>query len=173
MRVLGRPTHYTRQFDSDGRPMAVSWAARGSNSDVGGKLPAGWCDQFWDWQPRFDEAGAWVELHDKRRDAQWAQAKRDRAAAMDAGVEVTLPGGDVVTIQTDEASAAAIERAASRLARAEDGATIAWALADNSLRPLTRADAEALADAITDHRAAIHAESQAVRAALFAADPQD
>jgi len=167
-RLIGPPTHYSAQLDERGQPMAGTLDSLGD--DVGGALPDGWDDQFWQWQPAGDPAGAWVQQVDKRRAALWAEVKRERASAMIAGLVVLLPDGSAVEIDSDEASANLISRAAHRLSRAAPRDTFPLTLADDTVREMTRAEMAAIDDALTDHHSAIHARSQQVRAALFSPD---
>lgn len=167
--LIGPPTHYTSQFDDRGQPMAITWASRGSNDDVGGKLPDGWDDQFWQWEPSGDPKGAWVQQVDKRRADLWAEIKRERAAIETAGVTVEI-GGRAMRFQTDRASIEALRDRMLRMRLPDAPETTLWTLADDSREALTLAEMEQAFAAAVDHADAVHGWSQDVRAALHSAD---
>lgn len=157
---IGAPTHYSATFDERGQPYAGTPASIGA-ADIGGELPQGWDGQFWDWQPRHDPAGKWVQLADKKRAALWRAVKAAAAQTADAGVTVTA-GNRTVRIDSDEASANRLARAAGR------GAPRTWTLADNTGFAASPAQLRTMADAVNDHRAAVHARAQQIRAEIFA-----
>lgn len=165
--MIGQPTHYTASLDERGQPMAGTLESLAG--DVGGELPAGWDDRFWQWQPAGDPAGAWVPLLDAAKAAKWAAVKDARARAMSGGVRTTLADGTAVTLDSDEVSAGRLMRAAVMLRRAGRAGTIDWKMADNRLAALNGDQAELLLGVIADYHDEVMTVAETIRAAIDAA----
>lgn len=161
-------THYTIAFDRSGRPYAVKPDAYPPD-EIAGELPEGWSADFWDWQPRRDPNGQWIELEDKMRSAVWERVKADRAIEREANVDVTIEGRKL-KFQADQASIAELklQLEAARIDPAWPGTL--WTTAGNIDVPLDRAGLEAVLLAIAVRRASLHARSQKDRARIFDKD---
>lgn len=158
------PTHYTTSFDEDGRPHAVT-PDEGNADDVAGKLPKGWDSTFWDWRPRSDSKGKWVQRVDAKRETVWSEVKAGRKAALHAGLTVTQG-----VIQIDPASLEALRGRALRLLLPNAPETVHWIMADDSKCTFTKDEFLSVVAAAEDHVDALHQQSQAARESIFNPD---
>lgn len=154
-------THYTSRFDDNGRPIAITIDFDGDDR-AAGVLPEGWDDTFWDWQPRFDPSGQWVQLVDLKRDALWALVKQER--------EVALLGGYPTSKGVLQVDRASLEQLRARLMRAQlpdQPLIINWTMADNSIAEFTPSEFAVLMEGVEDWIDAVHAWSQELRKEIF------
>lgn len=155
------PTHYTASFDEDGRPHAIT-PDEGNADDVAGKLPSGWDSTFWDWQPRSDPKGKWVQRVDAKREKVWSQIKAERKAALHDGLKIAQG-----VIQIEPASLEALRGRALRLSLPSAPETVSWVMADNSICTFTKDEFLSVVAAAEDHVDALHQQSQAARESIF------
>lgn len=162
---LGPPTHYRTGFDETGTPIATALTGDEPKGQIAGKLPKGWDNLFWTWEPAYDPQGAWVQRVDAKREALWAEAKAERTADPETPLS-TFWG----TVQIDPASLASMRARAQRLLLPNPPATIVWTMADNADVTFTPDEfLEMLAD-VEDHLHLVHMRSQGIREQIF--DPR-
>lgn len=159
--VTGPPTHYQSTFDDQGRPMVFAPLLVGDSSLIGGVLPKGWDDMFWDWRPRFDPKGQWVYLTAEAKQAEWKAAK---AEAETVAQEFQTPWG---FIQLDAASLAAIRARVQRLMLPGAPTSISWTMKDNSQAIISSEDFVELGIQIEDYLDGLHRKLQQDRITIF------
>lgn len=167
MAIMTMPvqTHYTVALDArTGCPHAVR-AENYAAEEIAGPLPENWHPAFFEWRPRHDPKGAWVEAEADRRAAIWKEVKADRETQMAANVSVTI-GKRKLVFQADETSLQAllIEAEIARSDPTWPGAN--WTTAGDAIVHL---DAEGLASviaAIGANRRRVRAEADAARARI-------
>lgn len=161
MRV-GKPTHSSKSFDERGIPFAVTIE---SDPDYGDPLPENWDDLYWDWQPRFDPKGSWVQKLDKKRDITWANIKETREALQSSTLDFTI-NSKTFNLQIDQKS---IDRLKLRLISLEqNGGTTDWTTTDNSIVTLDANDIVTIFTQISEFQNSVHSWSQQLKTKLFA-----
>lgn len=154
-------THYTPYFDDNGRPLAIEPNDE-NDPRIGGVLPVGWDDTFWDWQPRFDPNGSWIQLVDAKRDALWENVKREKEAALLNGF-ATSKG----VLQVDRTSLESLRAKVARLQMPDALNSVIWTMMDNSAATFTAVDFITNQSKIEDWLEALHEWSQKLRNEIY------
>jgi hypothetical protein len=155
---IGPITHYTRSLDETGRPLAVPE----DHADAVALLPEGWDDTFWDWQPRFDPKGQWVQRVGPKREDQWRQLKRARADSLKQPLQTSFG-----PLQVDPASMEALRGRVLRTLLPNPPLSIEWTMADDTTVSFTPTQFQALVARAEDRLDALHKRSREVRAEIF------
>lgn len=166
MSRLPQPTHYTVALDPDtGCPAAVR-AKNYPGDEIAGPLPDNWHPAFFDWQPRHDPEGAWVEMEADRRAALWAAVKAQREAEMAANVTVTI-GKRALAFQADDSSLREMHVQWAASQADPDWSGVDWTTAGNASVHLDREGIARVIAAIGARQREIHARSQAARIRIY------
>lgn len=154
-------THYTPYFDDAGKPIAIE--PMGENDPrIGGVLPSGWDNTFWDWQPRNDLNGSWVQLVDLKRDALWKEAKDEKDNVLLNGYP-TYEG----ILQVDKTSLESLRARTARLQMPNAPNYTLWTMMDNSVATFTAEQFISIQSNIEDWLESLHAWSQELRVMIY------
>lgn len=164
---LGPPTHYTNSFDDTGRP----YACGAHDTDARDVLPEGWDDVFWEWSPKGDPSGRWVQRVDAFRKHLWKEVKSNREAATEGTVDITLGSGTKLPVQASREARSELRGLLGYMGRPKGPNSIKWTLADNSRATLSRPELAEVIDALEEHTQNVHEWSQDLRDQIF--DPSN
>lgn len=163
--AMPMPTHFTKALDEKtGCPHAVR-AENYPAEEIAGPLPENWHPAFFEWRPRNDPNGAWVEAEADRRAAIWNEVKADREARMAANVAVTI-GKRKLMFQADDVSLARLQFHWTRSQADPAWPGVNWITAGNASVHLDQQGLATVIAAIGAAQDAVFDQSQAARARI-------